>query len=489
MKKDKQAVFINLQQSVLDKELCKNYPSLLISNNFKAETMNITRENIDELNAILTISVEKSDYEAAVNDILKNQRKKANMPGFRPGMVPAGLIKKMYGKAALAEEVNKIISNSLNDYIRAENLNVLGEPLPDEEKQPAIDWDTQSDFSFVYDIGMAPSFEVTLDKKMKVPYYSIIADDEMVDKQVEAYAGRLGENKPADSVEDKDTVRGTFVQLDEAGNELEGGIVAEKVVIAIDVMKDQDIKASFLGKVAGDVVIFDPVKAYDNKHEVGHMLNISHEQAEVLTGDFKFTIEEILRFEKSPLNEELFAKIYGEDAGITTEEEFRARVKAEIEENFIYSSNYKFYIDSSEILKNKIQFDLPKAFLKRWIKVTNVKMTEEQIDTDFDNFMVDLKWQLIKDKIVKDNDLKITEEDVRALAKEMALMQFKQYGLSNVADEHLENYANHMLKNEDERRKLVAKKQDDIILEAIKEKVSLDMKEISFEEFNKMLEK
>lgn len=457
--------------------------------NLKSKIMNITRENIDELNAILSISVEKSDYEATVNDVLKNYRKKANMPGFRPGMVPAGLIKKMHGKAALAEEVNKIISNSLNDYIRAENLNILGEPLPDEEKQLAIDWDNQADFSFVYDIALAPSFEVQLDKDITIPYYNIAADDEMVNKQVEAYASRSGVNKPADSAEEKDTIRGTFVQLDEAGNELAGGIVAEKVVIALDVMKDEEIKGTFLGKKAGDVVVFDPLKAYDNKHEVGHMLNISHEEAEKISGNFKFTIEEILRFEKAELNQDLFSKTYGEESGITTEEEFKAKIKTEIEENFGYSSNYKFFIDSSEILKNKIQFDLPTAFLKRWIKMTNKEMTDEQIEKDFDSFMLDLKWQLIKDKIVKDNDLKITEEDVHTLAKEMAMIQFRQYGLSNMPDEQLENYATHMLKDEGERRKLISKKQDDIILGTIKEKVKLDMRNINYDEFNKMLEK
>jgi trigger factor len=450
--------------------------------------MNITRENIDELNAILTILVEKSDYETTVNDVLKNYRKKANMPGFRPGMVPAGLIKKMYGKAALAEEVNKIISKSLNDYIHAENLNILGEPLPNDEKQPAIDWDNQTDFTFVYDIGLAPAFEVKLDKETKMPYYSIVADEELVNKQVDAYAGRLGENKEVDSVEEKDTARGTFVQLDEAGNELVGGITAEKVVIAIDVMKDQKIKASFIGKKDGDVIVFDPVKAYDNKHEVGHMLNISHEEAETLSGNFSFTIEEVLRFEKAELNEDLFTKIFGEESGITTEEEFRAKVKAEIEENFLYSSDYKFSIDSRDALVKNIQFDLPEAFLKRWILATNDKMTVEQIEADFDSFMLDLKWQLIKDKIIKDNELKITEDDVRALAKEMAAMQFRQYGLNNVADEHLENYANKMLEKEEERRKLVSKKQEDVIIAAIKAKVALDMKEISHEEFNKIIE-
>jgi trigger factor len=450
--------------------------------------MNITRENTDELNSVLTILVEKSDYETTVNDVLKNYRKKANMPGFRPGMVPAGLIKKMYGKSALAEEVNKIISKSLTDYIYAEKLNVLGEPLPNEEKQLKIDWDNQTDFSFVFDIATAPEIEVVLDNNTTLPYYSIVAGEELVDKQVEAYAGRLGENKVVDSIEEKDTVRGTFVQLDETGKELVGGILADKVVIAIDVMKDEEIKASFIGKKAGDVVVFDPLKAYDNKHEVGHMLNISHEEAENISGNFSFTIEEVLRFEKAELTPELFGKIYGEESGITTVEEFKAKVKSEIEESFVYSSDYKFSIDSRDALVKKIQFDLPEAFLKRWIKVTNEKMTMEQIDADFDHFMLDLKWQLIKDKIVKDNELKVTEEDVHALAKEMTAMQFRQYGLGNVADEHLENYANQMMKNEEERRKVVSKALEDVIITAIKSKVTLDIKEVSNEEFNKMLE-
>jgi len=450
--------------------------------------MNITRENIDELNAILTVSIEKNDYEASVNDVLKNYRKKANMPGFRPGMVPAGLIKKMYGKAALAEEVNKLLSKSLTDYIVSENLNVLGEPLPNDEKQQTIDWDNQSDFSFVFDVAMAPAFDVKLEDLAALPYYNIVADDETIEKQLDAYASRLGQNVVVESVEDKDTVRGTFVQLNEDGSELEGGIVAEKVVIAIDLMKDEETKASFMGKKAGDVVVFDPIKAYDNRHEVSHLLNISHEAAETLSGNFSFAIIEVLRFEKAELNQDLFSKIYGEDSGIATIEEFKAKVKAEIEENFGYSSNYKFALDSRDNLLKAVPFELPLAFLKRWIKATNEKMTDEQIDGDFDNFMVDLKWQLIKDKIVKDNNLKITEDDVFALAKEMAVMQFRQYGLNNVGEEHIENYANHMLKNEEERRKLVARKMEDVIVATIKEKVSLDVKEIGYDEFNKMLE-
>jgi trigger factor len=260
------------------------------------------------------------------------------------------------------------------------------------------------------------------------------------------------------------------------------------VIIAIDLMKDEEVKASFIGKKAFDVVVFDPVKTYENKHEVGHMMNISHEVAENLSGNFSFTIIEVLHFEKAELNQDLFTKIYGEESGITTEEEFKAKIKAEIEENFVHSGNYKFAIDSRDALMKTIHYDLPEAFLKRWIKATNVKMTDEQIDSDFDNFMTDLRWQLIKDKIVKDNELKITEEDVRALAKEMAIIQFRQYGLNNVSEEHLENYADHMLKNEEERRKLLSKKQEDVIVATIKDKVTLQIKDISFEEFNKMLE-
>lgn len=450
--------------------------------------MNIHKENIDDLNAILTVSIEKNDYEATVNDVLKNYRKKANMPGFRPGMVPAGLIKKMYGKAALAEEVNKILSKSLTDYIHSEKLNVLGEPLPNDEKQESINWDTQSDFSFVFDIGLAPDIEVKLDKRTKFPFYNISASEEMVSKQSEAYLGRLGENKVVETVEEKDTIRGNFVQLDENGAELLNGINAEKVVIAIDLMKDAVVVDSFIGKKAGDVVVFDPLKTYDNKHEVSHMLNISQNEVDENLGNFSFEIVEVLRFEPAEANTENFAKIYGEDCGINTLDEFKAKIKAEIEENFIYSSNYKFAIDSRDSLIKKIQFDLPEAFLKRWIKATNEKMTDEQIENDFDTFMEDLRWQLIKDRLIKDNELKITEEDVHQLAKEMALMQFKQYGINNVSDEHLENYAKHMLSNEEERRKLVSRKQEDVIISTIKEKVTLDEKEIGYDEFNKMLE-
>ena len=451
--------------------------------------MNITKENINELSATITVKIDKNDYEATVNDVLKDYRKKANMPGFRPGKVPAGLVKKMYGKAILADEVNKILSNNLSKYIADEKLNILGEPLPNEEKQPKIDWDTTEDFEFVFDIAVAPEIDVKLDKRKKFVYYNIEVDADMVNKQIESYTSRFGQNEVAEVAGEKDTLRGDFVQLDAEGNELEDGIKAEKVVIAIDLMKDEAVKNEAIGKKAGDVLVFDPVAVYESKHEVGHMLNLSHEEAENIEGNFKFTIEEVLNFKEAEINEDLFKKAFGEDTEVKTEEEFRAKLKSELEENFKYSSDYKFALDSRDALVEKTAIELPEEFLKRWLKATNNELTDEQIDGDFDNFMQDLRWQLIKDRLVRDNELKIEEGEIKELAKRVAAMQFSQYGMHNVPDEHLENYAGHILQNEEERKRLANKAIEDKILEVIKSKVTLDEKPISYDEFNKLLEK
>jgi trigger factor len=311
----------------------------------------------------------------------------------------------------------------------------------------------------------------------------------MIDKQADSYTSRFGENTKVETVEDKDTVRGNFVQLDAEGNELEDGIKAEQVIIAVDLMKDEAVKNEITGKTIGDTVVFDPLKVYDNKHEVGHMLNVSHEEAEKIEGDFKFTITEILRFVKAEINEELFRNAFGEDTEIKTEEDFRNKLKSELEENFKYSSDYKFVIDSRNILLKSIPMELPEEFLKRWIKISNKELTEEQIETDFDEYMKDLRWQLIKGQIGKDNEIEIKQDDVKAMAKEIAAMQFRQYGMFSMPDDQLSSYAEQILKNEDERRRIATKVQEDKIMEVIKTSVTLDEKEISQEEFTKLLEK
>lgn len=451
--------------------------------------MNITKENIDALNATITVKIEKSDYESTVNEVLKDYRKKANMPGFRPGKVPAGLVKKMYGKAVTADEVNKMLSQNLSRYFVEENLNILGDPLPNEEKQPEIDWNKNEDFEFVFDIAMAPEFEIRLDKRNKLPYYRITVDEDTINKQVEAYTGRFGENVTVEEAGEKDILRGDFIQLDAEGNELNEGIRAEKVIISIDLIRDEAVKNEIIGKKTGDSLVFDPVKAYDNRHEVGHLLNLSHEEAEKVEGNFRFTIAEVLRFKPAEINEELFKKAFGENTEVKTEEEFRNTIKKELEESFLFSSNYKFALDTRETLIEKIEMELPEEFLKRWIRVTNKNLTSEQIENDFPNFMKDLRWQLIKDRIVKENNIQVSEEEIKAEGKRVAAMQFSQYGMLNVPDEYLENYTSQMIKNEEEKKRLYTKVEENKILEVIKSKVTLDEKETGHEEFNKLLEK
>ncbi len=450
--------------------------------------MNITKENIDALNATITVKIEKNDYEPTVEKVLKDYRKKANMPGFRPGMVPAGLIKKMYGKAVIADEVNKMLSQNLSQYFINEKLSVLGDPLPNEEKQPPINWEKDEDFEFVFDLAMAPDIEVKLDKRNKFTYYTITVDEDTVNKQVEAYTGRFGENVQVEEAGEKDLLRGNFIQLDAEGNEIQDGIKADKVIVSVDLIKDETIKNEIIGKKTGDSIVLDPIKAYENRHEVGHLLNLSHEDAEKVEGDFRFTILEVLRFKPAEINEELFKKAFGENTEVKTEEDFRNTIKKELQDNFIFSGNYKFAIDTRETLIEKVNMELPEEFLKRWIKVTNKNLTDEQIENDFPNFMKDLRWQLIRDRLVKDHGVEVTEDDIKAEGKRIAAMQFSQYGMFNVPDEHLENYAAQMMKNEDERKRLFTKAEEDKILDVIKTKVTLEEKEISQEEFNKLLE-
>lgn len=450
--------------------------------------MNISRENIDELNGLIRVSIEKADYEANVEDVLKDYRKKVNMPGFRPGKVPAGLVKKMYGKAALVDEVNKILTQELSKYLVGEKLNILGEPLPNEDKQKEIDWDNDSDFEFIFDIGFAPEIKVSLDKRSKYTAYKIVIDDKMIDDQVKSYTSRFGKSEPTDVVEAESTVRGNIAQVDAEGNTIEGGAGAEMALISIDIIKDDEIKNTFVGKKAEDEVIFDIKKAYPNNTEIGYLLNIPKEEAAAIEGDFKITIKEINKFAEAEINEELFKQIYGDDTEIKDEAAFRAKVKSEIEEAYIPSSDYKFANDARDTLVDKATVEFPEEFLKRWLKATNKKLTDEQIEADFPLFITDLKWQIIKEEIIKENELKVEEPEVLELAREVAAAQFRQYGMFNVPDEHLDGFVQQMMSKEEDRNRLYSKKMEDKIMEVIKSKVSITEKELGKEEFDKLFE-
>lgn len=450
--------------------------------------MNITRENIDNVNAVININIEKADYEQQVADVLKDYRQKASIPGFRPGKAPKGLIQKRFGAAVLVEEVNKLLSQNLSKYLVEEKLPVLGEPLPNEEKQTQIDWEKDESFSFVFDVALAPEVNVSLSKDDKFKYYKIAVSDEMIAQQEEMAASQLGENVPADEAKDDSTVRGNFVQLDEEGNEVEGGIAPEGVVLAVDKIKDETIKDAFVGCKKDDVIIFDPVKAFDNRHEVGHMLNISHEEADELNSEFRFTVIEVLQFKKAELNEDLFKKLYGDDTEVKTIEDFRAKIKADLANSLSYSSEHKFSLDTRDALVEKIDIELPEEFLKRWLIAVNKELTEEQIDKDFGNFILDLKWQLIRDSIGKENDVKISDEEADEFAKRMALAQFQQYGMYDVPDEQLESFAKMMMEKPEEKEKIYKKIFEDKVIEIVKEKVTIEEEEISQEEFNKMMQ-
>ncbi len=449
--------------------------------------MNITRENSDNVNAVIKILIEKSDYEGPVKEVLKDYRQKATIPGFRPGKVPAGLIEKRFGKAILAEEVNKLLSQNLSKHIVDEKLPLLGEPLPNEDQQKTIDWDNDENFEFVFDVALAPEVQVSLDKKRKFEYVSISVDDEMIDKQIEAVTNQFGENKASEVVEEKSLVRGNFIQLDAEGNELEEGIKPEAVLLAIDKIKDEAIKKDFLSKKVEDIIIFDPVKAFENKTEVGHMLTISPEEAEVLESNFKYTITEVLEFVSAEINEELFKKVYGEETEIKTVEEFREKVKEEIAHNLSYSSDQKFAVDTRNALVDKIKIDLPEAFLKRWLKATNNELTDEQIENDFDSFMKDLKWQLIKDKIIKDNEISITDDEAMDFARQVTFAQFNQYGMHNMPPEQLDSFAKMMLEKPEEKERIFKKLYEDKVMASVKEKTTITDKKVTHEEFSGLM--
>ncbi|WP_319500722.1 trigger factor [uncultured Draconibacterium sp.] len=450
--------------------------------------MNINLENIDQVNAVINLTIEKTDYEKQVADVLKDYRQKATIPGFRPGKVPAGLIKKRFGTAVLVEEINKLISQNLSKYMIDEKLPVLGEPMPNDEKQKAIDWEKDESFEFVFDVALAPEVKVSLDKRNKYTYYNIAVSDDMIQQQVDMAASQLGENLPAEEAKEDSTVRGNFVQLDAEGNEVEGGIAPEGVLLAVDKIKDEEVKNAFVGCKKDDIIVFNPIKAFENNHEVSHMLNIKHEEADTLESDFRYTVTEILQFQKAELNEELFKKLYGEETEIKTLDDFKAKIKEDLAKNLVFSSDHKFTLDTRDTLVEKTELEMPEEFLKRWLVAVNKELTQEQIETEFPAFILDLKWQLIKDAIAKENELKIEAEEAEDFAKKMALAQYQQYGIHDVPEDQLESFAKMMLDKPEERERIYKKLLEDKVIEVVKEKVTVQEEEVSQEKFNEMMQ-
>ena len=451
--------------------------------------MNVSLQNIDKVSALLTVKLEKDDYQPQVDKSLKNIRQKAQVPGFRPGMVPMSLVKKMYGKSVIADEVNKLLSEKVYEYIKENNVNILGEPMPNEEKQPDIDFDTMEEFEFVFDIALAPEFKAEVSSQDKVDYYTIEVTDEMVENQIKAYTQRNGKYEQVEAYEENDMLKGLLAELDEEGNTKEGGIQVEGAVMMPSYMKNDEQKAIFANAKVNDVLVFNPDAAYEgNAVEIASLLKIDKEAAAEVKSNFSFQVEEVTRFVNGELNQELFDQVFGKDA-VKTEEEFRAKVKESIAAQFVADSDYKFLIDVRKVLADKVgKLEFPDALLKRVMLMNNKDKGEEFVNENYDKSIEELTWHLIKEQLVKENDIKVEQDDVINMAKEATKAQFAQYGMLTIPDDILENYAKEMLKKKESIDGLVNRVVETKLAAALKGKVTLENKTVSMEEFNKMFE-
>jgi trigger factor len=449
--------------------------------------MNIIRENIDDLNAVLKIEIRKTDYEDKVETVLKDYRKKATIKGFRPGMVPIGLVKKMYGKAVQIEQINKIVTENIQKYITDEKLEILGDPIPKKDDQEKIDFDTQEDFTFSFELGLAPVIELKLSKKNKVNLHEIIIDEKMKSDYLDNYTRRYGELRKADLTEEKDVIKGKIEAVDKNSDVIPEGPSVEDTSLGIDIIKDKKIKKQFIGKSLNDFIDFDLKKAFPNDTEVAGILHKKKEEVAELDGNFRFTINEISRFHPAELGKELFDKVYGEGV-VNSKAEFMKKIEEEIAINLKRESDFKLMMDIKNLAIEKTDFQIPEEFLKRWLLKINEKTTEVQIEKEFDSFRKDIKWQLIRNKVARDNEVKITEEELLKEAENITRYQFQKYGLFYATDEQISNYAKETLKREDDAKKIADKILEEKVILLIKELVKLENKSVTVEEFNKLFE-
>ena len=452
--------------------------------------MNVSLQNIDKVSALLTVKLEKADYQEKVEKSLKNIRQKAQMPGFRPGMVPAGLVKKMYGKSVLAEEVNKLLSETVYKYIQDNKINILGEPLPNEDKQPEIDFETMEEFEFLFDIALAPEFNVEVSNNDKVDYYNITVTDEMVESQVASYTQRNGKYEKVEAYSEKnDMLKGLLAELDENGNTKEGGIQIEGASLMPGYMKNEEQKAIFATAKVNDVLVFNPNAAWDgNVYELSSLLKIEKEAVADMKSNFSFQVEEISRFVPGDLNEEIFNMVFGEGV-VKTEEEFRAKIKENIAMQYVADSDFKFLIDVRKMLTEKIgKLEFADALLKRVMLLNNQDKGEQFVEDNYEKSIEELTWHLIKEQLVKANEIKVEQADITNMAKEATRAQFAQYGMMSVPEDLLENYAKEMLKKKESVEGLVNRAIDAKLAQVLKNQVSLEYKEISVADFNKMFE-
>ena len=445
-------------------------------------------QNVDKVSALLTVNIEKADYQEKVEKLLKKYRQQVNMPGFRKGMVPMSLIKKQFGKSAMAEEVDKLMQDAVNNYIRENKVNMLGMPLPNEEKMQTIDFDVQENFEFVFDIALAPEFKAEVSEQDAIDFYTITVSDEMVNSQVDMYAQRAAKYEKVEEYADRDMVKGLLAELDENGNTKEGGIQVEGAVMMPSYMKNDEQKAIFATAKVNDVLVFNPNAAFEgNEAELSSLLKIKREEVAEMKSNFSFQIEEITRAVPAALTQELFDQVFGEGA-VSSEEEFRGKIKEGIAAQFMADSNYKFLLDARTYLMNKVgKLEFPDALLKKIMLLNNEDKGESFVEENYEKSLEELTWHLIKEQLVEAFEIKVEQADVLEMAKENTRMQFAQYGMMSIPEEMLENYAKEMLKKKENVEGLVNRAVETKLAAALKGKVALNNKEVSMEEFNNLL--
>lgn len=450
--------------------------------------MNITFENPDKVNGLLTITIEKEDYQEAVDKTLKNYRKKAQVPGFRPGMVPMGMIKKQYGTAVKVDEVNRLLGDKLMAYIRDNKIQMLGEPLPSDKQEPQ-DLEKDGPLTFIFDIAVAPEFKAELSDKDKIAYYSIKVDDKLVDEQVKMYAQQAGEFVKGDVFEGNDTLTGDLRQLDEQGNTLEGGITVDSAMVMPAYIKEESQKTLFDGCKAGDIITFNPKKAYpDNDAEVAALLKKQKDDVKELTSDFSFQVTEIRHYQPAEVNQQLFDRVFGEGS-CADEQAFRQKISELLQAQLVQNSDYKFMLDVRAYMEKKVgKLEFPEALLKRVMLNNNKDKGEDFVEKNFEGSLKELAWHLIKEQLVTANEIKIEDADLKAIAKEAVRQQFAQYGMSNVPDDVLEQYADEQLKKREQVEGFVDRAIDVKLSEKLKTVVKLDEKNVTLEEFNKLMQ-
>lgn len=450
--------------------------------------MKISFENPDKVNGLLTLTVEEADYKENVEKTLKNYRKKANVPGFRPGMVPMGMIKRQFGTTAKVDEINKLLGEQIYKYVKDNNIQMLGEPLPSDRQEP-VDMEKEAPYTFMFDIAVAPEFKAELTGDDTIDYYTITVDDKIIDQQIDVFASRAGHYDKVEDYQANDMLKGDIRELDENGNTKEGGITVEGAVLMPEYIKVEDQKKLFDGAKLGDIITFNPKKAYpESDIEVSSLLKMKKEEVADLTADFSYQITEISRYVKAEVNQELFDQVYGKDV-IKDEKDFREKIAEGLKAQFAVDSDFKFIQDVRKYLVDKVgALTYPDALLKRIMLNNNKDKGEEYVEKNYEQSIKELTWHLIKEQLVKANGIKIEDADIEETAKEAAKAQFAQYGMNNIPEEYIENYAKDMLKKREYIDSFVDRSIDRKLTEILKNVVKLENKTATLEEFNKMMQ-